>query len=90
MSTLTTSAFWTATAERTVRTFAQAELALLGGDGLGLVDVDWGAALSIGGLAALLAVLTAVVASGSSTDGPGITETVAEDLPPVRRYGGGV
>lgn len=90
MSALTTAAFWTATGERTARTFAQAELALLGGDGLGLLDVDWGAALSVGGLAALLAVLTAVVASGSSTDGPGITEAVAEDLPPIRGYGGGL
>ncbi|MEU0133409.1 holin [Streptomyces sp. NPDC006296] len=87
MSTLTTSSFWKATGERAVRTFAQAELALLGGDGLGLVDVDWGPALSIGGLAALLAVLTAVVASGSSTDGPGVTETVAPDLPPVTYRG---
>lgn len=87
MSTLTTASFWKAAGERTVRTFAQAELALLGGDGLGLVDVDWGAALSIGGLAALLAVLTAVVASGSSTTGPGVTEAVAQDLPPVTYRG---
>ncbi|MFS0697746.1 holin [Streptomyces nitrosporeus] len=89
MSTLTTAAFWKATAERAARTFAQAELALLGGDGLGLVDVDWGAALSVGGLAAVLAVLTAVVASGTAATGPGVTETVAPALPPVRGYGGG-
>ncbi|MCX4827196.1 holin [Streptomyces sp. NBC_01016] len=68
--------FWKATFERMIRTFAQAVLALLTGDGLGLVDVDWGAALSVGGLAAVAALLTAIVASGGTT-GPGITETVA-------------
>ncbi|MEV8600433.1 holin [Streptomyces griseoviridis] len=83
MSTLTTGAFWKATGERAVRTFAQAEIALLSGDGLGLLDIDWGPALSVGGLAALLAVLTAVVASGSSTDGPGVTESVVRSRGPV-------
>ncbi|MFI6700328.1 holin [Streptomyces sp. NPDC050509] len=78
---MTTSAFWTATFERMIRTFAQAVLALLGGDGLGLVDVDWGTALSVGGLAAVAALLTAIVASGGTT-GPGITETVATAATP--------
>ncbi|MFJ8863603.1 holin [Streptomyces sp. NPDC102451] len=88
MSTLATGAFWKATAERTARTFAQAELALLGSDGLGLVDVDWGQALSVGGLAAVLAVLTAVVASGSDTDGPGVTEAVAKESLTLPAYRG--
>ncbi|GAQ64039.1 holin [Streptomyces scabiei] len=73
---MTTRAFWKATLERMVRTFAQAVLALLGGDGLGLIDVDWGQAFSIGGLAAVAALLTAIVASGGTTTGPGLTETV--------------
>jgi hypothetical protein len=73
---MTTRAFWKATLERMVRTFAQAVLALLGGDGLGLIDVDWGQAFSIGGLAAMAALLTAIVASGGTTTGPGLTETV--------------
>jgi hypothetical protein len=72
-----TRAFWKATAERMIRTFAQAVVALLGGDGLGLVDVDWGQAFSIGGLAAVAAMLTAIVTSGGNTEGPGLTETVA-------------
>ncbi|MEV4863281.1 holin [Streptomyces ossamyceticus] len=71
-----TRAFWKATAERMIRTFAQAVVALLGGDGLGLVDIDWGQAFSIGGLAAVAALLTAIVTSGG-TEGPGVTETVA-------------
>jgi hypothetical protein len=70
-----TRAFWKATLERMVRTFAQAVVALIGGDGLGLVDVDWGDAFSIGGLAAVAALLTAIVASGGGPTGPGLTET---------------
>lgn len=73
---MTTRAFWKATLERMIRTFAQAVLALLGGDGLGLIDVDWGQAFSIGGLAAVAALLTAIVASGGTATGPGLTETV--------------
>ncbi|MEH0431296.1 holin [Streptomyces stelliscabiei] len=80
---MTTRAFWKATLERMVRTFAQAVLALLGGDGLGLIDVDWGQALSIGGLAAVAALLTAIVASGGTTTGPGLTETVASSRRPL-------
>ncbi|MEV6571877.1 holin [Streptomyces sp. NPDC051577] len=67
--------FWKATAERAVRTAAQAVLASVTADQLGILDVDWGEAGSIGGLAAVLAVLTAIATSGG-TEGPGITETV--------------
>ncbi|MDV6290342.1 holin [Streptomyces sp. UP1A-1] len=73
---LTSGAFWKATAERAVRTLAQGTLGAVSADGLGLLDVDWGDAFGIGGLAAALAVLTAIATSGG-TDGPGITETVA-------------
>ncbi|HET6636440.1 MAG TPA: holin, partial [Streptomyces sp.] len=75
MAGMTSGAFWTATGERIVRTFAQTELGLLSGDGLGVLDVDWAQCLSVGGLAALLALLTAVATSGG-THGPGLTETV--------------
>ncbi|WP_431784313.1 holin [Streptomyces chumphonensis] len=73
---MTTAAFWKATTERAVRTFAQALLAVLGADGLGITDVDWGATLSVAGLAALAAVLTAIATSGAGPEGPGVTETV--------------
>ncbi|MEV7422885.1 holin [Streptomyces sp. NPDC091212] len=72
---MTTTAFWRATFERIVRTVAQAILALISADGLGLLDVDWGAAFSVGGLAGVYALLTAIVTSGGATEGPGITET---------------
>ena len=78
---MTTLAFWKATTERVLRTYAQAVLALLGGDGLGVLDVDWAEAFSIGGLAAVAALFTAIVTSGGTT-GPGITETVAPSRTP--------
>ncbi|MCZ7414324.1 holin [Streptomyces sp. WMMC897] len=77
---MNTAAFWIATAERAVRTFAQALLAIVGADGLGVADVDWGTALSVSGLAALAAILTAVATSGGP-EGPGVTETVRRSGP---------
>ncbi|MFD9905643.1 holin [Streptomyces sp. NPDC059063] len=78
-----TAAFWKATAERAARTFAQSVLALITGDGLGVLDVDWGQAASVGGLAAIAAVLTGIVTSGGPV-GPGLTETVATADTPRR------
>ncbi|MEO3978756.1 holin [Streptomyces sp. CAU 1734] len=72
-----TAAFWRSTGERAVRTAAQATIGAIGADQLGLLDVDWGQAASVGGLAAVLAVLTAVATSGG-TEGPGLTETVSD------------
>jgi hypothetical protein len=59
-----TSNFWKQTFERAVKTFAQGILALLTGDGLGILDIDWGQVASVGALAALASVLTSVVTSG--------------------------
>ncbi|MDT3395425.1 holin [Streptomyces sp. B1866] len=70
-----TVAFWRSTAERAVRTAAQALVAALGLDEVGVLHADWGDGLSLAGGAALLAVLTAVATSGGA-EGPGITETV--------------
>ncbi|MFF4661935.1 holin [Streptomyces sp. NPDC001282] len=77
MASLVSSGFWVATAERAVRTAAQTLVATLGLDTAGVLDVDWGQGLSLAGGAALLAVLTAVSASGAG-DGPGLTETVKD------------
>ena len=46
--------------ERTIRTFAQTAVALVGTNAIGLTDVDWLTVVSGAGLAALLAVLTAL------------------------------
>jgi len=70
-----TAAFWKATAERAIRTFAQVLVGSLGLDTLGLVNANWGEGLALAAGAAVLAVLTAVATSGG-TEGPGLTETV--------------
>ena len=61
MSSYTTREFWAGTAERAIKTFAQALLGVLTGGASGLLDVDWVAALSVAGLATLGSVLTSVV-----------------------------
>ncbi|MGW2561520.1 holin [Streptomyces sp. NPDC001514] len=83
---LLSAAFWTATAERAIRTFAQSLAAVLVAGATSLFDVDWPAALATAGLATLLAVLTAIGASRVGGRGPGITETTTRtDRPKTPR-----
>lgn len=63
--------FWSSTAERTVATGAQTAAALLGADGLGLLQVDWKALASATGMAMLLAILKAL-AAGASDGNPSL------------------
>ena len=55
--------FWKDAAERAISTAAQSAIALLGVEGLCLLDVDWTVTVSAAGLAALLSVLKSVAAS---------------------------
>lgn len=59
-SILATKEFWTAAAERAVKTFAQTVVALIGTAAIGVLDVDWVQTVSAAALAALLSVLTSV------------------------------
>lgn len=70
-----TIAFWKATVERVIRTFAQSLAAVLTAGATDLLSVPWAAALGTAGLAAVLALLTAVATSGSG-GGLGHTERV--------------
>lgn len=54
-----TVAFAKGLLERAVKTFAASLAGLLGTAGLGLLDVNWGSALSVAGLATLVTVLVA-------------------------------
>lgn len=54
------AAFWKGAFERAVKTFAQAEVAVLTANSFGLLDAPWVASLSAAGMAALLSVLTSV------------------------------
>lgn len=78
-----TKLFWTAVAERAVKTAAQSAVALLSVDGMGLLDVDWSALASAVALATLLSVLTSVASSrAAGADGPSLA---TERLAPVPR-----
>lgn len=50
------------TAERAIRTAAQAALGIVGAGQLGVLDVDWATVGSVAGLAAVVSVLTSVAA----------------------------
>lgn len=59
-SYLTAPTFWAQTAERLVKTFSQAAIALITGDQLGLLAIDWQHVVSVAGLAAVVSVLTSL------------------------------
>jgi hypothetical protein len=63
------TAFWKDTAERTIRTFAQALLALIGTNVVDITDLDWTQMLLAAATAAVITVLTCVVATGVGTKG---------------------
>lgn len=65
-----TANFWKASGERAVRTFAQALLALLAVGQTTVLTVDWSQAGAVAATAALLSLLTSIVASGVGNTGP--------------------
>lgn len=74
-----TAAFWSAAFERAVKTFAQAEAALLLAAGTGILDTDWTTSLSVSGMAGVISVLTSVGSDVATGSGPSITN--AEVVP---------
>ena len=62
MSTLT-PAFWKSAAERAIRTFAQAFLALVGATAFDVLHADWASLIGVSLGAAFLSLLTSIVAS---------------------------
>lgn len=75
-----TGAFWKAAVERAAKTFAQTLAALLVIDPvLGVLDIDWGQAFSVAGLAAAVSLLTSI-GSDAITQGAGPSLTDAETL----------
>ena len=45
---------------RAIKTFAQTAVGMLGGDAMGVMDVDWIAVLSVAAVAAIASLLTSV------------------------------
>ena len=64
-----TRKFWEDAGERCVRTMAQALLALMGTDALGIVGLDWAQMLSVAVGAGIMSLLTAIVATGIGDKG---------------------
>lgn len=58
-----TRRFWLHVLERATKTFAQVAAALITGNGLGILDVDWTKVLSVAGLAFVYSVLMSVASS---------------------------
>ena len=75
-----TRRFWTLTAERMIKTFAQTLASVLVASGVGLFSAGWAAALSAAGMAAVVSVLTSI---GSVKIGPADSPSVvsAERVP---------
>lgn len=69
MSTIFTSVFWTDTAERALKSGAQAAILALGGGAANVLTLDW---FTLGGAAGggvLLSVLTSVASAGIANRG---------------------
>lgn len=72
------AAFWKAAGERCVKTFAQSLIAVGLAGATDLLGVDWGDALSIAGLAAVISILTSVASDAVTTsDGPSLVNEIA-------------
>lgn len=60
---MNTKKFWLATLQRVIRTFAQALVSCIGVGAFDIVHFAWSRSLSVSGGAALLSLLTCVIAS---------------------------
>ena len=70
-----TADFWKSTAERVIRTFAQAFAAAFVADATGIIGANWEAIISISGGAALVALMTCIAANITTHEGPGFTKS---------------
>lgn len=64
-----TKQFWVDSAERAIRTFAQALIAVLGAGAVNILTTDWTQALSVAAGAALLSLLMSIASSGVGIKG---------------------
>ena len=75
-----TTAFWKASAERAIKTFAQTLVILLGANQVDVISIDWPHSLSLAAGAALVSILTSIGSDWvSAKSGPSLTD--AEVLP---------
>ena len=74
MSTLRTSRFWLAAAERAAKTMAQSLVALIGANAVAVTDLDWPQLLGVSATAALVSILTSIASAGVGPHGPSLAD----------------
>lgn len=76
--------FWIATAERAIKTFAQALIALIGTQMVNIVSLDWPQMLGAAATAALVSVLTSLVSANFGPNpGPSLADETIEPDPVI-------
>lgn len=70
--------YWQDALIRALKTFAQALIAVIGTDAIGITDVDWAAALGVAALAGVLSLLTSVATI--PLEGDKVTEKPMDDV----------
>lgn len=79
---LTDARFWQATAERAVKTFAQALIALIGTSAMSIIELDWAQMLGVSATATVLSVLTSIASANfGSNYGPSLADETVEPDP---------
>jgi hypothetical protein len=83
-----TKAFWLATLERAIKTFAQTLAGLLGGDAVnvpGVSGMSLVGMLQVAGIATVVSVLTSVATHTATKTGPGVgtAETLSPPAPAI-------
>lgn len=69
---MTTGQFWTATAERAVKTAAQVAAALIGTGAVGITTLDWAQIGSVAATAAVVSILTSLASDRVGRPGPSL------------------
>lgn len=76
--------FWIATAERAIKTFAQALIALIGTQMVNIISLDWPQMLGASATAALISVLTSLVSANFGPNpGPSLADETIEPDPVI-------
>ena len=72
--------FWKQALERAIKMFAGSAIGLLSGDGIGILNANWGDAFSVAGLAAVVSLLMSVASSqiGAAKGSPSLVPTTPE------------
>lgn len=76
------SRFWIAAAERAIKTFAQALVALIGTGAVNIVSLDWMQMLGVSATAAAVSILTSIASANFGPNpGPSLADETIEPDP---------